>query len=203
MLIHNMEQGSEDWLKMRLGKITASDFHTLLGDSQTKETILYKKAAERLTDESSDGDKFSSIHTDRGHELEGDARIAYEMETGNVVIEVGFAELDGQNIGCSPDGLIHKGGGIEIKCLDNHGFLRAVLKQYINPAHKTQMQFSMYVCGRSWWDYVLYNPNFPNPVHIMRVPRDDAKIEEIKRSIEECNVKIESYMVDYQRIMKK
>ena len=193
MIIHEIAQGDNEWLKLRLGKLTASDFHTLMGKSQTKETILYKKAAERLTGVASDGDRFTSIHTERGHELEPEARMAYELEKGGDVLEVGFVELN-EFVGCSPDGLVNADGGVEIKCMDNHGFLKAVTKSYINPIHKTQMQYCMYVCGRSWWDYALYNPNFPNPLHVMKVMRDDEYITDIQTHIKECNEKIESHI---------
>ncbi len=193
MLVHNFEQGSPEWLQVRLGKLTGSDFHTLMGNSQTKETILYKKAAERLTGVASDGDKFSSIHTERGHLLENDARLTYELEKGVAVKQIGFAELN-KDVGCSPDGLVGSIGGIEIKCKDNHGFLKAVVKNWIEPEHKTQMQFNMYVCGLLWMDYLLYNPNFANPLKITRVERDDAYIASIIKCIDECNKTIKQIM---------
>jgi len=187
---HELIQGSAEWLQVRLGKLTASDFHILMGNSQTKETILYKKAAERITGVASDGDKFTSIHTERGKELESEARQAYELGTGYNVNQVGFVELVNQLSGCSPDGLITEDGGVEIKCKDNHGHLKAVTKKWIDPEHFTQCQFNMYVTNRLWWDYVLYNPNFANPLHITRVFRDEAYMCKIETCIEECNTKI-------------
>jgi hypothetical protein len=159
-----------------------------MGNSQTRKTLLYKKAAERLTGVASDGDRFSSIHTERGKELEGDARLAYELETGNTVVQIGFAELN-EFVGCSPDGLLTD-GGIEIKCKDNHGFLKAVIESWIEPEHRTQMQFNMYVCDKSSWDYCLYNPNFKRPLVVMNVKRDNEYIEEIKTHIDKCNGEI-------------
>lgn len=191
-------QGSDEWLQVRLGKLTGSDFHTLMGNSQTKETILYKKAAERISGVASDGDKFSSIHTERGKELEAEARQGYELETGLTVTQVGFVEFD-QFTGCSPDGLL-EGGGLEIKCKDNHGHLKAVSKQWVDPEHKTQMQFNMFVCDAKFWDYCLYNPNFPNPLWITRVIRDDEYIARIKTTIMECEAKIEELINQYNKV---
>lgn len=197
MLIHNFAQGSEEWHKIRLGKLTGSNFHTLLGKSATKEKILFKKAAERLTGVSSDSDKFSNIHTERGNQLEADARMAYELETGNTIKQVGFVELN-EHVGCSPDGLLPN-GGIEIKCMDNHGFLESVIKKYIDPEHKTQMQLNMYICDLEWMDYCLYNPNFANPLSIIRFARDNESIEKIKSCIIECNTAIENYITQFNR----
>jgi hypothetical protein len=198
MKIYNeLIQGSEEWLQVRLGKLTGSDFHILMGNSATKENILYKKAAERITGVASDGDRFSNIHTERGKELEAEARQAYELETGSIVKQVGFIELN-EFVGCSPDGLLIN-GGVEIKCKDNHGHLKATVKQWIEPEHKTQVQFNMYVYDANFWDYCLYNPNFSNPLCIIRVLRDEAYIDNIKKSIEECNVKIEEIINNFRR----
>ncbi len=196
MKIYNeLIQGSNEWLQVRLGKLTGSDFHTLMGNSTTKETILYKKAAERLTGVASDADRFSSIHTERGKELEAEARQGYELETGLTVNQVGFVELD-KFVGCSPDGLLEN-GGLEIKCKDNHGHLKAVIKEWIEPEHRTQMQFNMYVCDAEFWDYCLYNPNFNNPLWITRVDRDEEHITNIKNCIKECNVKIQEIIAKF------
>lgn len=192
MIIHNLIQGSEEWIKIRLGKLTGSDFHILMGDSQTKETLLYKKAAERLTKTQSDGDRFSNIHTERGKQLEDEARSAYELETGLTIEQVGFIEND-EFAGCSPDGLLIN-GGVEIKCPDNHGFLKAVVKEWIAPEHRTQVQFNMCMSEKAWWDYVLYNPNFHNSLKIMRVIRDEAYIVDIRKCISKCNETIKQIM---------
>jgi predicted phage-related endonuclease len=198
MKIYDFEQGSEEWLKVRLGKITASDFHILMGNSQTKDTLLYKKAAERITGVASDGDKFASVHTERGKELESEARQAYELETGNIVEQVGFIELD-EFVGCSPDGLI-QGGGVEIKCKDNHGHLKAVTKKWIDPEHRTQLQFNMYVKDAGFWDYCLYNPNFSNSLYIERVARDEEYIKKIQETIIDCNSTIQKIIKQFWEV---
>ena len=45
----NLQQGTNEWLEVRSGKFTGSDFHTLIGNSETKKKILFKKSIERLT----------------------------------------------------------------------------------------------------------------------------------------------------------
>lgn len=199
MIIHNFEQGTDAWHNVRLGKLTGSDFHTLMGNSSTKKTILLKKAAERITGKRSDACTFSNIHTDRGHELESDARELYSVHNMVDVKEVGFVELN-ETVGCSPDGLVVEDGGVEIKCKDNHTHLYAVTNSYIEPTHKTQCQFNMYVCGRSWWDYVLYNPNFSKPLFIIRLRRDDEYINKIQKYITECNEKIQSHVEAFKNL---
>ena len=191
MQIYNFKQGTSDWINIRIGKFTGSNFHIFLGNSSTKETELYKKAAERLTGIKSDSDKFSNKHTERGHELEPEARNIYELLNNKIVDEVGFIELD-EFTGCSPDGLIGEKGMIEIKCKDNHTFLKQIVKDElgIEPIYRTQIQFNLYVSGRDWCDYVCYNPNFIKSLYIKRIKRDEGKIEDIKKCLIDCNIKI-------------
>jgi predicted phage-related endonuclease len=202
MLIHNdVVQGTDEWLQLRLGKFTASDFHILMGDSQTKKILLLKKAAERITGKLSDSDRFSNIHTERGNENEALGRELYSVIAMIEVDEVGFVELSG-TAGCSPDGLIGLDGGIEIKCKDNHNHLFCVMNNYIEPSHKTQMQFCMMVTGAKWWDYVLYNPNFNNPLHIIRIKRDEDYITKIRECLEDCENKVQTYIAKFNNIGK-
>jgi len=192
MIIHNIEQGSDEWLAVRLGKFTASDFHILMGNSATKKTILLKKAAERLTGKAADSDSFSNIHTERGKEKEAAARNLYSVIKLADVKEVGFIEGE-HNVGCSPDGLIGEEGGVEIKCKDNHTHLYAAINNYVEPTHKTQCQFSMMVTNRKWWDYCLYNENYNKPV-IIRLERDEDHINNIRSSLQECENIVEKHI---------
>lgn len=197
MIIHNCEQNSEEWHNLRLGRFTGSNFHIFLGNSQTRTNEIFKKASERITGKKCDQDSFRSIHTDRGHELEAVARDAYFFETGNMVEEVGFIEFDDLT-GCSPDGLVGKDGMVEIKCVDNHTFVKIKNKNYINPMHKTQIQFCLMVANRKYFDYIVFNPNFGDKgLIIKRIERDEEYIKKIKialdKAIDEVKKEIELF----------
>jgi len=203
MIICDYEQGSDQWYKVRLGKLTASDFHTLMGDSSTRKTILAKKAAERVTGVQCDSDKFKSGHTDRGNALEDDAFQIYSvLNPSEDITKVGFCQLS-ETVGCSPDGLVGEYGGVEIKSPDTHSFLVAVGKSYIKPEYKTQMQFSMYVTNRNWWDFAMYNPHFEQPCHVIRVERDNEYIEKIKEQIKRNDDEIETLIESYYKKVNK
>jgi len=197
MIIHNFEQGSEEWLNIRVGKFTGSDFHIMLGKSETKDKELDKKASERLTGVKCDQDIFSNGHTKRGHELEPLARDCYFFETGKEIKEVGFVELNDE-VGCSPDGLIDD-GIIEIKCVDNHTYFKVVRKSYIAPIYKTQIQFNLYVTNRKYCDFIYFNPNFKKNIRIIRVERDDEFIEKIKDCIDDCNNIINQNITQFEK----
>lgn len=184
MIYHSFQQGSEEWHAARLGKFTGSNFHIFLGKSETRTTELFKKAAERITGERADQDCFKNGHTERGHDLEPLARKVYEYETLAFVEEIGFIEADGEAIGCSPDGLIGSDGLLEIKCPDQHTFLKWCQDDYIKPEYRTQIQFNLMVSERQWCDFVLFNRKFgENSLKIIRVNRDEVTIEKIKTAL--------------------
>lgn len=189
----DLEQRSEEWHKVRAGKLTASSFHTLLGNSETKKTLLLKITAERITGKCIE-DNYSNEDIERGIELEDDARNNYQEKTFNLVEEVGFAELD-EYVGCSPDGLVGNEGMIEIKCPRETTFLSQVLSGRIKPEYITQMQFNLYVLNRQWCDYVMYSETLG--LFIKRVERDEKLIEEIKTCIEECKQTIQENINKY------
>lgn len=113
--IHNCEQNSDEWHQIRCGRITASNMQILMGDGDTRESIIQSKAAEVITGVLDTSDTFTSKDTARGHELEDEARMRYCEVFGIEVETVGFIELD-EFVGVSPDGLANKDGLFEAKC---------------------------------------------------------------------------------------
>jgi hypothetical protein len=195
-----MQQGSDAWLQARLGRITGTGFVKLCGTPAARQKYLYSKAAEILTQNSSDSDSnVSSIHIERGRECEAIARNAYKQQ--NIfasVSEVAMVTM-GEYVSCSPDGLVDDDGLIEIKAPDTHVFVEKVLsaknKKTVCNEHYYQMQFNLFVTDRKWCDYVLYNVFYSNnPIFIHRVYRDDSldinntlvkAVEEIKEIVNE------------------
>lgn len=180
MIIHNFEQGSEEWLKIRLGKFTASDGQAIASNGKGLETLVFQKVAELMTGKGKP--EFTNDDIERGKELEELARNSYEVETGIVVKKVGFIELD-EFTGCSPDGLIGEDGLQEIKCKNDANFARYLYDQKIDPEHNWQMQFQMFVTGREWVDYVVFNENFTRQTIVARVMRNETEIAKLKAGV--------------------
>ena len=159
----DLEQGSDKWHELRLGKITASCFYKLLGTKVARKKYLYEKANEIVTNCKSDGNKYVNFHIQRGWEYETVARNKYIASTFTPVKEVGLVQLSNY-IACSPDGLVGENGMIEIKVPDSNNYFQYVIEiskkgvKAIVKDHYIQMQFSLYVCARKWCDYVLFNP---------------------------------------------
>lgn len=188
MIIHDFEQRSEEWIKVRAGKFTGSDFHTFLGNSETKKRLLLEKTVERLIGKK-EGSELKNADIQRGVELEDTARINYEMETGNTVTQVGFIEAD-EWTGCSPDGLVGDDGMIEIKCPRASTFIKHLMDDSIEPQYYTQIQFNLMVSGRKWCDFIRYNEDFD--LYIKRVEADIEYQKKIRKALDECIEEIKS-----------
>lgn len=181
MRIYNIKQGTEEWLKIRLGKFTGSDGQAVATNGKGLDTLVYKKVAEIIT--GAIPESYTNADIERGNELEDEARSFYEIVTGNKVDQIGFAELT-EFVGCSPDGLVEDNKGVEIKCTNDYKFVEYMYTKKVDTKHMWQMQFNMYVTNRDSWDYVVYNQNFEKNIIIQEIKKDEAKIEKIKIGLE-------------------
>ena len=194
MEIYNCKQGEDEWFAAKLGIPSASNFSKVIasGKGITRQGYIYKLAAEILTGQQQTS--YSNANMDRGTELEPAARDDYELVTGNEVKQVGFV-LNGK-IGCSPDGLIDLDGGLEVKCPLPSTHIATVMSGIIPSEHKPQMQGSMLVTERKWWDFCSYCPEIDGKyIFIRRMMRDEKYITDLKS-------KINDFIEDLEYIVK-
>ena len=182
MKIHQVQQGSGEWLKARLGVVTASEADSLLTPmfkARTGEgvaTYTARKVAEKVLGFSWD-EGANSFHMEQGSILEGEAIPWLEFAHDISVQRVGFITSDDGRIGCSPDGLIGADGGIEVKCPSIPVHARYLLDGELPKDYAIQVHFSMYVTGRPWWLFLSYNRQFPALLlKVERDPKADAAI---------------------------
>jgi len=177
-LIDNLEQGSDAWLDMRRGLVTAS----VVGQLITAKTIRpaandYSRAltlnlvAERITGHTEP--VFVNADMMRGNMDEPIARDAYSRYVGKPVEEIGFMVRDdrGVRIGYSPDGLVGDDGLIEIKSRRAKKHLSTILTDEVPLENMAQIQTGLMVSGRSWLDYVSFCSGLP--LYVKRVFPDE------------------------------
>lgn len=185
MDMSELQQGSDAWLKARCGHATASNFAAILakGEGKTRAAYLLQVAAECLTGMPTE--TFQNKHTDRGTLQEPYARMAYEERTGNIVEEVGFIAHKTLKAGASPDGLIGKDGGAEIKSVIPTVQLETWRRGEMPSGHKAQVQGCLWICERDWWDFVSYSPGMPDhlKLFVKRQHRDEEYIKTLEASI--------------------
>lgn len=170
------EQGTQEWLRSRLGCPSGSGFDKIISasgkPSTQSEGYINQLIAELLTGETTEIKVTEWMQ--RGTELEPIAREFYELASGNNVDEVGFCKHDTLECGVSPDGLIGDDGGLEIKCPAPATHIAYLRGGVLPTKYKQQVMGCMWVTGRQWWDFVSYHESMP--ALIVRVSRDDDYI---------------------------
>lgn len=186
--IINVDQGSEDWFKIRLGLPTASNFATVMakGEGKTRTAYMLKLAGEILTGDPME--KYSNPDMERGHAQEDDARTDYAIMAGVDPQRVGF--IRNGTKGCSPDSLIGDRGGLEIKCAAAHIQLDRLKRDELPSEHRAQVQGSLWVAEREWWDFVSYCPKLP--LFVKRIYRDDAYIKNLAVEVHRFNAELQA-----------
>jgi predicted phage-related endonuclease len=184
-----VQQGSDEWILARLGKLTASRFHEAVarkkgGWADSRYSYMLELRWERMSGQQFP--RFANDHMRRGTELEPMAREEYARRSKDVVeriVEVGFVRHPiVEDSGASPDGLVGEHGLVEIKCPAPHTHLATLDGAPIKLAYQLQMQWTMACTGRKWCDFVSFDPNLGDPhnLKIIRIDRDDAQIEEME-----------------------
>lgn len=203
-MIEMMDQGSEEWFKARIGKVTASRVADVLaktktGFSASRDNYMAQLICERLTNQKAEG--FSNAAMQHGTDTEPLARAAYEDYADILVDEVGFVPHPSiQMAGASPDGLVGDDGLLEIKCPNTATHIDTLLSRAVPTKYNTQMQFQMACTGREWCDFVSFDNRLPKELQLFvkRVPREDMYIKlmevEIIKFLNELDIKIAELM---------
>ena len=200
-IITDIEQGTEEWKQLRLGKVTASRLSDVLSNgrgnapSKTRASYMLQLAAERLTGESEDS--FSNKYMEWGNECEPQARSMYEFDSGNEVDEVAFV-VHSDDFGVSPDGLVGEDGLLEIKCPKTTTQIERYLKGVFPVEYKAQVQGQLFATGRKWCDFVSFDPRISGEAQYfcIRVERDEAYIKDLE-------LKINEFVIELNEMMEK
>lgn len=179
MIHHAVVQGSEEWLRLRLGKPTASEFERLItpaekrdpktgeikGWQPTRGETRRNYALELVTQLIIDGplDAPTTPAMIHGTSWEEKAKRAYEMLTGVDVEDCGFCTTDDGMVGASPDAFVTEDGSLEIKCPHKPNIhVGYLLKpETLQEEFWVQVQGQLYVTGRKWTDLISYFMGIP------------------------------------------
>jgi len=194
-------QGSDQWLRARIGRITASRISDVMatlkrgGESAARRNYKMELTAERLTRRAAD--HYVSYEMQRGSEKESDAKMLYEMATGTMLEPVGFVlhpELD--FTGASPDALIGEAGVLEVKCPKTETFLEWLDTRQVPEDYICQMQWEMACTGRQFAHFFAFDDRLPaGHQHIViEVPRNEEMIQRITGEVVRLNTEIEEFI---------
>lgn len=179
-----LDQGSDEWLAARRGKITGSRFKDARdklrdGKTPSKACLSYAMDVARERVGGSAPAKFQNAAMRTGTEQEPFARAMYEARTGYMVDEAGFYMSDDAVFGLSPDGLIDADGVLEVKTMVASDTLFTAVADGDVSAYMDQCMGYLWLLGRQWVDLVLWVPDLGHMV-IKRIHRDEGAIEELE-----------------------
>jgi hypothetical protein len=201
MILHDCDQGSPEWIKLRLGIPTASEFDNIITPSRgelsaSRHAYMNRLVAEALTGVPTE----SFIETEwmaRGKQLEAQAASEYEFQEDVTTQIVGFMTTDDGQAGASPDRIVldvdgKVRRGLEIKCpapQTQIGYWRFGFglsgPESKSDKYKVQVQGQMYVGNLDGVDRWSYHPQFPRVLD--RVQRDECFIIKLARALAEFN----------------
>lgn len=204
----DIEQGSPEWLQLRLGVPTASNFRIMMAtgkddeESKTRSRLMRQLAGEILTGTPAEG-KLKTAAMQRGTEMEADARAYYERRNFVDVRQVGFIRRrlpSGGWAGCSPDGLIGDKKAVEIKTMAPDLMIERLQNGAGMPSeHRAQVHGTMWVADLEEVDLLLFYRGMPvNPVFTVR--RDNSYIREIARAVETFEYETRSLVEKIRRM---
>lgn len=185
----DLSQGSEEWLAIRRGIVTASTVGQLLtatgrpASNDTSRRLTLSLVAERITGETEP--TWMNDDMLRGHLEEPIARDMYaeHFADGEPVTTTGFQIRDdwGFSLGASPDGLVGDHGGLEVKAPRAKAHLATILSGEVPAQHMAQIQGCLLVSGREWWDFCSYYGGMPP--FVKRVYADPKWAEAIVEAV--------------------
>lgn len=185
MLFYDVEQNTEAWDALRLGKVTASNFGKFMANDGSAFGEPAKDYALKIALEIATGKKaefsFKNDEMERGQIQEPIARMLYEEERFVDVTNGGF--FCHGKYGDSPDGLIANDGIVEIKSVIAKTHYATLRRNNFDPAYKWQLLGHLDCTGRKWVDFVSYCADFPEGqqliIHRLHVEKWKEDIERL------------------------
>jgi len=176
IVLPELIQGTDEWIRARLGVLTASQVGKLLTPtgklSAQRDSLACTLAAEAVLGEPVD-DFNGTYWTDRGSALEDQAGAYFALQTGLEPKAVGFVYRDdSRTCGCSPDWLVWDCDeskditqvdpicGVEVKCPKAATHVEYLLDKDAKK-YTQQVQFSLWVTGLPKWYFMSYFPGLP------------------------------------------
>jgi putative phage-type endonuclease len=201
-----MNQQTPEWFAQRVGKVTASRIADVMakvksGEAASRANYRAQLVAERLT--GVPAESYTNAAMQWGTDTEPYARMAYEADTGNLVLETGFVlhpEIGFS--GASPDGLIGDDGLVEIKCPNTATHIEYLLNNSVPDKYKPQMAWQMACTGRQWCDFISYDPRLPDDLKLFcaKYLRDDEYITELEAAVSQFLKEVEETVLHLTEI---
>lgn len=209
MNIIECDQGTEQWLSARLGRVTASRVadivaRTKTGYSTSRTAYMTELICERLTGKPA-GDVYVNADMQRGTDLEPIARALYEVAHDKSVTQVGFVVHPTLEMaGASPDGLVDETGLVEIKAPRPHVHLDYLETGKPPAKYQPQMAWQCICTQRTWCDFVSYCEAMPDDLQlfVVRYTPELDYLKEIEAEVAKFLEETETRLAKVQQLRK-
>ncbi len=194
-------QGTAEWLELRAGIPTSSEFDRILTPKTGKpssqaEGYMFRLIAERLMGHPVI--EFMSRWMDRGSEMEAEAVTYYEFQRDVTTQKIGFLTNDSGTVGSSPDRFVNDEGLLEIKVPKESTHVGYLLKHHVDAEYWPQVQGQLWISERQWVDILSYHPEMPPA--LIRVERDEAFIKMLSAAVTTFSEVLEA---NYQLLLER
>jgi hypothetical protein len=213
MEIYSMEQYSDAWFEVRLGRVTGTHFQTLVSKPSSigYKGLVNRIAAELITERADPLEKnYTNDIMENGLETEEEAALVFCEEVAGglpILEEVGFITPDRDHkykdwIGVSPDRMIINEarditGGLEIKCPLAKTQISYIVGGVLPNDYKHQIQGAMYVTGFDKWLFMSYYPNMKP--FIIEVKRDPEFMDLYENALKEFTAEVKNKIETYKK----
>ena len=186
---HSVDQRSDAWHTLRLGRLTGSRAKDALavgrgGEAYTKRDYRLELCCERLTGISAQQIR-PTIDMLRGVEMESSACEAFEIYSGLLIDTTGFLSCTNHMIGCSLDGYVGTSAAnadviVEVKCPKSTTHLKWMKGGRVPPEHLAQIRHNLMVSNADVAWFVSYDDRLPKPLSLFAVEinKDNAELDE-------------------------
>ncbi len=224
LIFHEAEQGSDEWLKSRIGMLTGTDASVLfVGNGKDwgvgAITLARKLVAEMLTGQSQDltlkwseglsefyYDSFEKGVTKWGHVHEDRSRELILEQRGVKFEKVGFVSIKDKIVGVSPDGFSEQDGVRRVLEMKHPNTQKVV--SYLDDAglifeeHQHQCIHEAYVLMADEVWIAARDPRLPEPLDTL-FALEIIKGEKLQRLVEIYEQKVRSFIYYVKKLKEK
>lgn len=181
IIITDIVQGSDAWFQEKLGKPSASNASKIIQNngkpSEQREGYLYELADQIVSGQREED--YKNRYMEMGNEREAESRQLYEIINDVEVEQVGVIyPNEKKQYLCSPDGLINREYGLELKNVLGKTMVKYLLAGTLPPEYFSQIQMSLLITKFKFWDFCVYKPGLRSL--ILRVERDETFISALE-----------------------
>lgn len=166
-------QSDPSWIVERRGLLTASRMADAMAylkngkEAEARRKYKIELLAERVADYAVN--HYVTPAMERGIQLEPEARMAYETETGLLTTEALLIHHPRiEFFAGTPDGLIGHDGMVEFKCPLVNTYMEWYIAGAIPEQHMPQLLAQLSVTQRRWVDFCAFCPEMPEGKQLLR-----------------------------------